>query len=79
MSDRIAPKKGWRSILNGERHMTPHVEMLKRTHRQLDEEIRVEQKGAAADRFRVDRLKIRKLAVIVRLHRLVDIYEQGKI
>jgi hypothetical protein len=79
MSDRIAPKNGWRSILNGERHMTPHVEMLKRTHRQLDDEIRVEQKGAAPDRVRVDRLKKRKLAVKDRLHCLVDLYEQGKI
>lgn len=59
--------------------MTPHVEMLKRTHRKLDEEIRVEQKGAAPDRVRVDRLKKRKLAVKDRLHRLVDLYEQGKI
>jgi hypothetical protein len=59
--------------------MTPHVETLKRTHRQLDEEIRVEQKGAAPDRVRVDRLKKRKLAVKDRLHRLVDLYEQGKI
>lgn len=59
--------------------MIPHVEMLKRTHRKLDEEIRVEQKGAAADRLRVERLKKRKLAVKDRLHRLVDLYEQGKI
>jgi hypothetical protein len=59
--------------------MTPHVEMLKRTHRKLDEDIRVEQKAAAPDRLRVDRLKKRKLAVKDRLHRLVDLYEQGKI
>ena len=68
-----------RSILNGERHMTPHVETLKRTHRKLDEEIRIELKGAAPDKVRVDRLKKRKLAVKDRLHRLVDLYEQGKI
>ena len=59
--------------------MTPHVETFKRTDRQLDEEIRVDHKWAAPDRMRVDRLKKRKLAVKDRLHRLVDLYEQGKI
>ncbi len=59
--------------------MTPHAEMLKRAHRKLDEEIRIAQKGPATDRLRIERLKKRKLAIKDRMHRIIDLYEQGKI
>ena len=59
--------------------MTPHADMLKRAHRKLDEEIRIAQKSPAPDRLHVERLKKRKLAIKDRMHRIIDLYEQGKI